>query len=110
MNTGSMYPYPQTPPMGPGFGMTSTNTVGMGPGMPMGAPQGMPPMGATQGIPPMGYNSQQLENRINRLERQMRRLEMRISKLETPYQDAMPYQSTQGVDIMDGSFSSMHMM
>jgi chaperonin cofactor prefoldin len=103
MNTGNMYPYPQMNPMGmgPGFGMNMPGNVGMGQNMPMNMPQNMS----------MGYNNyQQLENRVNKLERQMRRLEMRINKLETPFQDNMSYQSSQGIDITDGSFSSMHMM
>ncbi len=61
-----------------------------------GMPQMGPNMNPNQPMPlpayQNGYMGMDLEQRLNRIERNIRRLEARVNRLESPYPEATPYQ------------------
>jgi hypothetical protein len=76
-------PYCSNPGMMPG--MPGTGPMpGMMPGMPGAGP--MPGM-----MPGMSQGTDQVEQRLSRLESQVRRLDIRLSRLETPYPEQNLY-------------------
>lgn len=78
-------PYYSNPAM-PGMpGMPSTPAMPGMPGMPMPGMPGMMPMAG------MNQGTDQIDQRLSRLESQVRRLDIRLSRLETPYPEHSLY-------------------
>ena len=75
-----------------------------------GYQQGPLPMMPYQNIPNQNYTQQNdLENRLQRIERQIRKLDSRINRLENPYPDLQNYQSN-NLDQPFKNDNSMYMM
>ena len=54
--------------------------------------------------------TQEIENRLNRIERQIRKIDARLTRIESPYPDTPNYKSTSNQDYSFTSDNSMYMM